>query len=89
MGWRWGGKKTKREKEAGMEQEERARSGRGTYIGFMILFHLTCLHADLVPSQVLLGGGCAQKADKVKLLPSLPPAPSQCQTVIPETPIWI
>ena len=64
MGW-W---KTKREKEAGVEQEKGARPGRGTYIFFMTLFHLTWSLLSLVPSQVLLGGGCAQEADRVKLL---------------------
>lgn len=68
-----GGSKTKREKEASVEQEEGVRPGRGIYIFFMILFNLTRLAAEPVPSQVLLAGGCAQKADRVKLLPLLPP----------------
>ena len=50
-----------------MEQKG-ARLGRGTYICFMTLFHLTWSLLSLVPSQVLLGGGCAQEADRVKLL---------------------
>lgn len=68
-----GGSKTKREKEASVEQEEGARPGRGIYIFFMILFNLTRSLLSPFPSQVLLSGGCAQKADRVKLLPSLPP----------------
>lgn len=56
-----------------MEQEEGARPGRGIYIFFMILFNLTRLLLSRFPSQVLLGGGCAQKADRVRLLPELPP----------------
>lgn len=64
-----GGSETKREKEASAEQEEGARPGRGIYIFFMILFNLTRLLLRGVLSQVLLGGGCARKADRVKLLP--------------------
>jgi hypothetical protein len=59
--------------EASVRQEEGARPGRGIYIFFMILFNLTRLTAESVPSQVLPGGGCAQKADRVKLLPQPPP----------------
>lgn len=44
-----GGSKTKREKEASVEQEEGARPGRGIYIFFMILFNLTRLAAEPVP----------------------------------------
>lgn len=55
-----------------MQQGERGQGG-GIYIFFMILFNLTRLTAESVPSQVLLGGGCAQKADRVRLLPQLPP----------------
>lgn len=63
-----------REKEASAQQEEGARPGRGIYIFFMILFNLTRLAAESVPSQVLLGGGCAQKADGLTLQPQPPPA---------------
>lgn len=44
-----GGSKTKRGKEASVEQEEGARPGRGIYIFFMILFNLTPLAAEPVP----------------------------------------
>lgn len=64
-----GGSETKREQEASAEKEEGARPGRRIYIFFMILFNLTRLTAEQFPSQVLPGGGCAQKADRLKLLP--------------------
>lgn len=63
-----------------MQREEGARPGRGIYIFFMILFNLTRLTAESVPSQVLLGGGCAQKADRVKPLPRLPPSSQAAPT---------
>lgn len=62
-----------------MQQEEGARPGRGIYIFFMILFNLPRLAAERFPSQVLLGGGCAQKADRVSCCHSCPQALSQCQ----------
>lgn len=67
------GEGRRQRREGGSVQQGGARPGRGIYIFFMILFNLTRLTAESVPSQVLLGGGCAQKADRVKLLPQLPP----------------
>lgn len=46
-----------------------SKAGRRIYIFFMILFISLGSLLSLFPSQVLLGGGCAQKADQVKLLP--------------------
>lgn len=68
---RGGGKETKERRRKCAAGGSEAREG--IYIFFMILFNLTRLTAESVPSQVPLGGGCAQKADRVKLLLQLPP----------------
>lgn len=73
-------RKQGRSEEGGREQDKEREEGKcgagggseareGIYIFFMILFNLTRLAAEPVPSQVLLRGGCARKADRVKQLP--------------------
>lgn len=65
-----------REKETRVEQEEEARPGSGAYICFMILFCLTKVPAEYSPLSGAAGGGCAQKAERMKWLPLLHQAPS-------------
>lgn len=83
-GGKVGTKKTGMRRGGGSERDKEREGGKcgaggGSEAGegdIYFLYDPLQSHSLLLsrfPSQVLLGGGCAQKADRVRLLPELPP----------------